>query len=261
MIGFFDSGYGGLLIMQECLKVLPKMSAVYFGDNARAPYGSRTEEEIFNFTVQGVKFLFGQGCDLVILACNTASANALRRIQQEIVPQYPGKNVLGILVPTVEQISGGGAIGVFATPATVASHAYAKEIAQRNRRAKVVEVACPELVPRIEAGANLDELRPFVQEYADEMKKRGSVKAILLGCTHYPLIRELFAAEFPQTPLYDQGAIVARSLQSYLERHPQYVDESAKPPQFFTSGDPEVVREVVEKIFHDRGIIFTAVKF
>ena len=260
MIGFFDSGYGGLLIMKECLKALPKMSAVYFGDNARAPYGSRTEEEIFSFTVQGVKFLFAQGCNLVILACNTASANALRRIQQEIVPQYPGKNVLGILVPTVEQISGGGVVGVFATPATVASHAYAKEITHRNPQAQVIEIACSELVPRIEAGASLDELRPLVHGYANEMKRRGEVAAILLGCTHYPLIRNLFIEEFPKTPLYDQGTIVAQSLRVYLDRHPEYVDESARTPQFFTSGEPAVVENVAGRIFHDRGIIFTAIK-
>ncbi len=281
MIGFFDSGYGGLMIMRECQKALPNIAMLYFGDNARAPYGSRSQEEIFQFTLEGVEFLFSQGCSLVILACNTASANALRRIQQEVLPkQYPDKNVLGILVPTVELVTGAGwssafttsrelgrgngrsrySIGIFATPATVASHAYQHEITKRLPDANVIEVACPELVPRIEAGASLYELRPFVHKYAETMKQQGGVDAILLGCTHYPLIRQLFAAEFPGVRMYDQASIVAQSLVAYLKRHQNFVnDHEPRLAKFFTSGNPESVAKLASTFF-GRDIIFYTLK-
>lgn len=258
MIGFFDSGYGGLLIMKECLAVRPMMSAMYFGDNARAPYGSRSGQEIFQFTVEGVEFLFAQGCKLVILACNTASANALRRIQQEIVPRYPGHNVLGILVPTVEQISSSKVIGVFATPATVTSHAYRTEITHRNPLAQVVEIACPELVPRLEAGEAPEKLQPFVASYAQQLRQHVEPEAILLGCTHYPLLLPLFVQEFPQTPIHDQASIVAKSLEDYLTRHPEYVDDTQQAARYVTSGDPREVEKRAREIFNTHDIMFAA---
>jgi glutamate racemase len=248
MIGVFDSGYGGLTILQACIDRLPNYSFSYLGDNARAPYGSRSEEEIIRFALQGVEFLFGQGCPLVILACNTASANALRRIQQAVLPQrYPDKRVLGILVPTVEQVSERN-VTVFATEATVRSHAYAHEIAKRNPSVRVVERACPRIVPLIESGASQDMLREAVADCASGIEKPD---AVILGCTHYPLVKDFFREALPGIPLYEQPQIVADRLADYLERHPevaQMLDKRAQR-QFFTTADPDAVSALASRFF------------
>ncbi len=255
MIGVFDSGFGGLVILREILKQLPEYSSVYLGDNARAPYGNRSTEEIYQFTRQAVEKLFTEGCELVILACNSASANALRRIQRDDLPRFPGKKVLGILVPTVEQITGvswlGGEslampihIAVFATTATVHSHAYQREILRRNPQALVFEIACPQLVTLIEAGADEGQLRSYVEECVAELKRQIlQPDAVLLGCTHYPLVFEYFSAALPGIPIFDQAMIVAKSLRLYLERHPEIEQklDRTRVRRFLTTAETSTV--------------------
>ncbi|MDQ5952735.1 MAG: glutamate racemase [Patescibacteria group bacterium] len=262
-IGVFDSGYGGLVVLRELVKQLPEYSYVYLGDNARAPYGTRTPEEIYQFTLQAVDKLFAEGCELVILACNTASANALRRIQQHDLLRYPGKKVLGILVPTIEQITGlpwsalhpypqAINIGVFATQATVNSHAYKTEILHRNPQAKVVEVACPELATLIESGADEVVLRDYVKQCVDQLRSElPDVDAVLLGCTHYPLVLEHFVSELPGIPVFDQGQITADALRAYLSNHPEL--EKRLPREgdwrFLTTAEPELIEPLATAFF------------
>lgn len=255
MIGVFDSGFGGLVILRELLKQLPEYAYIYLGDNARAPYGNRTPEEIYQFTLQAVERLFAEGCDLVILACNTASANALRRMQQEDLPRHPGKKVLGILVPTVEQITGVSwngqnwwpiklYIGVFATTATVNAHAYQKEILRRNPAAIVHEVPCPKLVPLIEEGADEKRLEAQVNEYVAHMKLwNDEPDAVLLGCTHFPLLIEYFQKMMPGVTIYDQASITAKSLRRYLGEHPEIEQKLDKSQgcRFLTTAETETV--------------------
>ncbi|MFA6131228.1 MAG: glutamate racemase [Patescibacteria group bacterium] len=272
MIGLFDSGYGGLAITRELIKQYPNFSYRYLGDNARAPYGVRSKEEILDFTIQGVDFLLTSGCPLVILACNTSSANALRTIQQEYLPKkWPDRKVLGIIVPTVEQMTGTAwealdknhlrkeVIGVLATPMTVASEAYTVEILKRAPNMTVVEQACPTLVPLIEQGlwdeANA-ELEIYIHELEEKMKSKQiswPPDAILLGCTHYELLANHLRTILPPiVKLYLQSHIVAASLKEYLSRHPEIADRLNREGkrEYFTTADPELVSNNA-KIFMD----------
>lgn len=272
MIGVFDSGFGGLVILRELVKQLPEYSYIYLGDNARAPYGPRTPDEIYEFTLQAVEKLFAEGCELVILACNTASANALRRIQQHDLERYPGKQVLGILVPTIEQITGlpwsalhpypqAMHIGVFATQATVNSHAYKKEILRRNPQAEVVEIACPELATMIEDGTDEPTLRSYVATYVEQLKVvLAEPDAVLLGCTHYPLVLEHFVAALPDVPVFDQGQITADALRVYLSNHPEIENKLPREAEwrFMTTGEPELI-ELLATAFFGRPIHYEKV--
>lgn len=263
MIGIFDSGLGGLVIFRELVKQLPEYSYIYLGDNARAPYGPRTPDEIYTFTLQAVEKLFAEGCELVILACNTASANALRRIQQNDLAQHPGKKVLGILVPTIEQITGlpwsalhpypqAMHIGVFATQATVNSHAYKKEILRRNPQAEVVEVPCPELATMIEDGADESRLQAYVAKCVAQLKvELAQPDAVLLGCTHYPLALEHFVAALPDVPVFDQGQITADALRVYLSNHPEIEKKLPREAdwRFLTTGEPETIEPLATAFF------------
>lgn len=263
MIGVFDSGFGGLVILRELVRQLPEYSYIYLGDNARAPYGPRTPDEIYEFTLQAVEKLFAEGCELVILACNTASANALRRIQQNDLARHPGKKVLGILVPTIEQITGlpwsalhpypqAMRIGVFATQATVSAHAYRKEIQRRNPQAQVAEVACPELATMIEQGADETALRAYVAQCVEQLKAQlAGPDAVLLGCTHYPLVLEYFVEALPDVPVFDQGQITADALRVYLSNHPEIEKKLPREGdwRFLTTAEPEEVEPMAAAFF------------
>lgn len=272
MIGLFDSGYGGLTILHGILDELPEYSCLYLGDNARAPYGSRSSEEIFEFTKQGVDYLFSHGCALVILACNTASASALRKIQQEVLPaQYPDKKVLGILVPTIEQITGVpwkqtshsmsalgvASVGVLATEATVKSNSYADEIHKRNPSIRVFQQACPGLVEAIEAGEDVYVITTMVSGYVAQLKKQvppnaAPISAILLGCTHYALIADLITKLLPpEVRLYEQPRIVATSLKKYLAAHPEIEQKLDRKKEriFVTTGNSNDVSAQSQKYF------------
>lgn len=226
-IGIFDSGYGGLTILRTIRQLMPGYDYLYLGDNARAPYGTRSFEVVYEFTLQAVRRLFMEGCPLVILACNTASAKALRTIQQNDLPGIDAtRRVLGVIRPTVECVGGithTGHVGIFATPGTIRSCTYNLEIAKLYPDIKVTGVACPMWVPLVENNeAHLPGADYFVKQKVDEMLAIDpQIDAVILGCTHYPLLFDKIAAYMPShVSLIPQGDYVAASLQNYLLRHP-----------------------------------------
>lgn len=224
MIGIFDSGLGGLTIFKKVAKKLPDYQLMYLGDTARMPYGNRSQDLIFQFTQEAVDYLFKQGCELVVIACNTASSEALRKIQQEWLPKnYPDKRVLGVIRPLAEEAvneSRSGRIGVVGTKATVNSGAYQREIKTLNPKAKVFAQACPLLVPLIEEGmAKRPETAKILRNYVRPLK-RQSIDTLILGCTHYQLLEKTFkAAAGKNIKVLDSADIVANKLADYLARH------------------------------------------
>ena len=226
MIGVFDSGFGGLTILKDLRLALPDYDFLYLGDNARAPYGSRSYETIYRYTLQCVRELFGRGCPLVILACNTASARALRSIQQQVLPiEFPDRRVLGIIRPTAEEIgnySKTGHIGIFATAGTVSSNSYQLEIEHFFPNLEVTQHACPMWVPIVENGElGTEGSRFFVKKDVEALlRKDPEIDAVLLACTHYPLLEnEIREALPPHVRLVVQGNIVAAKTVDYLNRH------------------------------------------
>lgn len=227
-IGIFDSGYGGLTILNGIRRTLPQYDYLYLGDNARAPYGTRSFDIVYNFTRQAVLELFRAGCHLVILACNTASAKALRTIQTIDIPQFaPRRRVLGVIRPTVEELSRGAHdrhVGILATPGTVQSRSYSLEIEKLYPEMKVTELACPMWVPLIEnnesAGPGADY---FVRKYIDRILELDpQIDTLVLGCTHYPILLPKLRQYIPQhIKILAQGDLVGKSLQKYLFRHPE----------------------------------------
>ncbi|MFM7839365.1 MAG: glutamate racemase [Chitinophagaceae bacterium] len=225
-IGIFDSGYGGLTILQEVVKRLPQYDYLYLGDNARAPYGNRSFETVYQYTLQCVQWFLSQQCPLIILACNTASAKALRTIQQRDLPLLdPGKKVLGIIRPTTEVIGSytrTGSVGILATSGTVTSGSYPLEIAKFFPALKVYQQACPLWVPLIENNQqNTPGATYFFQNCIQQLLQQSpQMDTILLACTHYPLIRQQIRALVPsEIKLLEQGPIIAQSLADYLDRH------------------------------------------
>lgn len=226
-IGVFDSGFGGLSILREVRKVLPHYDYLFLGDNARAPYGTRSYQLVYRFTLQAVRYLFDQGCQLVILACNTASAKALRTIQQRDLPAIdPTRRVLGVIRPTVEavgQYTLTRHIGVFGTPGTIQSGSYDIEIAHLYPGFSVYGHACPMWVPLVE---NQESDGPGADYFVKKdihalMSLCPDIDTVILGCTHYPLLMSKIRQYMPQgVHIVEQGRIVAHSLDDYLRRHP-----------------------------------------
>jgi glutamate racemase len=246
-IGIFDSGYGGLTILDAIRRELPQYDYLYLGDNARAPYGPRSFSVVYDFTRQAVDHLFKSGCQLVVLACNTASAKALRTIQQHDLPQWdPTRRVLGIIRPTAEVIGSLTTtrhIGVMATEGTIRSHSYAMEIEKLHPDITVNGVACPLWVPLVEMGeAQSPGADYFVKKYIDQlMAADPQVDAVILGCTHYPLLLpkiRLFMP--PNVQVIPQGSYVAQSLHHYLDRHPEMEQRCSKyaTTRYLTTEDP-----------------------
>jgi glutamate racemase len=243
-IGVFDSGYGGLTVLKEIVKELPQYDYLYMGDNARAPYGPRSFDTVYHYTLEAVQWFFKQGCELVVLACNTASAKALRTIQQKDLPNIdPQKRVLGVIRPTTEiigQYSKTGSIAVLGTTGTVLSDSYPIEIAKFFPQLKVYQEACPMWVPLIE---NNEYDKPgadyFVQKHLDHiLKSSGQIDTLLLACTHYPLLINKIKQFVPANiSVVSQGEIVAKSLAQYLEKHPEMVEKCSKNGEisFFTT--------------------------
>lgn len=226
-IGIFDSGYGGLTILSDIREKLPQYDYLYLGDNARAPYGTRSFDVVYEFTLEAVKELFDRGCELVILACNTASAKALRSIQQNDLPNIaPNKRVLGVIRPSTEiigQFTTTKNIGILATPGTVASESYVIEINKFSPQCKVYQHACPLWVPLIENNEHETHAgREFIENDVNElMKMSPDIDTIVLGCTHYPVLKEYIESITPDNvKVVSQGKIVADSLADYLLRHP-----------------------------------------
>ncbi len=227
-IGVFDSGYGGLTILSEFKKIMPEYDYLYLGDNARAPYGNRSYELIYKFTLQAVKWFFSQGCQLVIIACNTASAKALRNIQQNDLPKTnSNKRVLGVIRPTTESIASfthTGHVAVLGTEGTIQSKSYNIEIEKLHPQLHVTTEACPMWVPLVEYGEyNNPGADYFVKQHINSiLLKDSAIDAIILGCTHYPLLLQKIKQHTPQNiTLISQGEHVAQSLKKYLERHPE----------------------------------------
>lgn len=227
-IGVFDSGYGGLTIFQELLKQLPEYDYIYLGDNARNPYGIRSFDVVYHYTLECVRHLFNQGCNLVILACNTASAKALRTIQQRDLPVLNGsRRVLGVIRPTTEIIgsySKSGHVGIFATEGTVNSESYPIEIRRFFPEVTIYQEACPMWVPLVENNEhNTAGAEYFIRQHVDRLLQRSaSIDTILLACTHYPLLAHQISKFLPpHIRLIPQGEIVASSLIRYLTKHPE----------------------------------------
>lgn len=225
-IGVFDSGYGGLTVLSSLVRQLPQHDFIYLGDNARAPYGPRSFETVYAYTREAVRWFFDQGCPLVILACNTASAKALRNIQQHDLPVWaPDRRVLGVIRPTVEVIGSftkTGHVGILATDGTVRSESYLLEISKFYPDVKVWQQACPLWVPLIETGEYLDPASdPFIRKYLDALLRQSpQIDTILLACTHYPLLSDRIRQCLPaHIQVIEQGDIVASSLHDYLRRH------------------------------------------
>lgn len=231
MIGVFDSGYGGLTVLESIRKTLPDYDYLYLGDNARNPYGTRSFEVVYKYTLQGVEYLFNQGCRLVILACNTASAKALRTIQQNDLPRLdPARRVLGVIRPTAEMVgmlTQTRHIGILATEGTVQSRSYVIETAKLFPDIQVTQQACPMWVPLIENNEHTTEgARFFIEKYIRQLSEKDPlIDSIILGCTHYPIIQQQITAALSvwegnvKPQIIAQGDIVAQSLKDYLTRH------------------------------------------
>jgi glutamate racemase len=257
-IGIFDSGYGGLTVMKEIVDRLPEYDYIYLGDNARAPYGNRSFDTVYHYTLQCVKWFFSQGCSLVILACNTASAKALRSIQQQDLPLIgPDKRVLGVIRPTAEVIgkfSETNSVGVLATSGTVLSDSYPIEIHKFFPEIKVYQEACPLWVPLVENNEHTGHGADFfVKKNINQLFEKGEdIDVVLLGCTHYPLLKEKIEEYLPiGVKLISQGEIVAESLADYLVRHPEIEERCAKTGtrQFFTTDSPRDFEDHAQLFF------------
>lgn len=276
MIGVFDSGSGGLTVLKELSATLPDQQFIYYGDHGHAPYGDRDAESIYELTLSALTRLFDLGCSLVVIACNTASATGLRRLQQTWLPiHHPGKRVIGVIVPMVEAMTGvpwlteDGAeqrssvrktVAVFATRYTVNSRIFVEETQRRAPNIHIVQQACPSLVKLIEAGASLSVLQRAVRRYVALLSPRldgQHLSAALLGCTHYPLIEDLFAAALPgDVEIFSQPKITAQSLLAYLARHPEFSDSGEPGISFYTSSAPGNIAELAKRFFGDGGIRF-----
>ena len=234
-IGVFDSGYGGLTVLKEIVKELPQYDYLYLGDNARTPYGTRSFDTIYEYTLECVKHLFDQGCHLVILACNTASAKALRNIQQKDLPLLaPEKRVLGVIRPTAEIIgtfSKTNHVGVLGTSGTISSESYKIEIGKQFPGLSVFQQACPMWVPLVENGEHLNSGADyFIEKYINELfEQSDQIDTLLLACTHYPLLIEKIRQYAPEgINILNQGEVVAPSLKTYLDRHPEIAGKISK---------------------------------
>lgn len=261
-IGVFDSGYGGLTILKEIRQLLPQYDYIYLGDNARAPYGPRSFDVVYRFTLEAVHYLFSQGCRLVILACNTASAEALRTIQQNDLPKIdPTRRVLGVIRPTVErlgELSHSGNIGVLGTKGTVRSQSYDMEIAKLYPSFTTTSQACPMWVPLVE---NHEATSPgadyFIDKYISELLSQNQqIDTILLACTHFPILYPKIRQRVNEAiNVVCQGEIVAESLADYLKRHPEMETRCSKGGtcRYLTTENPQSFSSLA-RIFLDQPV-------
>lgn len=267
-IGVFDSGFGGLTVFKAIAQQMPNYNYIYLGDNARSPYGDHSFDTVYQYTLECVEWLFAQGCPLVILACNTASAKALRNIQQLDLPKkYPSNKVLGVIRPTAEvigEMSQSKSIGVLGTRGTVRSESYLIEIHKFFPEVKVYQQSCPMWVPLIENGEHENEGADyFVRKYLEELLRQSSqIDTILLACTHYPLLVPKIKAQIgANINVVAQGDIVAKSLLNYLERHPEVNAHLGQQgtQSFYTTGDTQTFDEHAS-VFLERSIKSIKVK-
>lgn len=259
-IGIFDSGYGGLTILSKFREIMPEYDYIYLGDNARTPYGTRSFEVVYEFTLQAVRKLFELGCPLVILACNTASAKALKSIQQNDLPYLDSsRRVLGVIRPTAEQVgtlTKNGHVGILATSGTVKSESYPLEIHKLFPEIKVTATACPLWVPLVENGeASSEGADYFVKKYIDEiLAKDPLIDTLILGCTHYPLLIDKIRQYTPKhIQLMPQGEYVGQSLKDYLKRHDEMDMRCSKNHRcmFLTTESVDKFKESASLFLHE----------
>lgn len=259
-IGVFDSGYGGLTILHGIRQLLPDYDYIYLGDNARAPYGSRSFDVVYQFTRQAVMKLFESGCQLVILGCNTASAKALRSIQQNDLPKLdPQRRVLGVIRPTAEvigKLTHSRHVGVLATEGTIKSHSYKLEIQKLWNDVTVTGIPCPLWVPIIENNeADTPGADYFVKKRIDLILERDpQIDTLILGCTHYPILMPKIRKHVPENvQIVAQGEYVAKSLQDYLRRHPDMEQRCTKhgTVRYLTTENPEKFKDNAQIFIHE----------
>jgi len=257
-IGVFDSGFGGLTVLRAIIGELPNYPFIYFGDNARAPYGNKSFDLIYDYTLEGVKFLFNQGCELVILACNTASAKALRTIQQKDLPRIaPTKRVLGVIRPSTEEIASftrSGYVGILGTEGTVNSGSYLMELSKISPNLTVFQQACPLWVPLIEerqyetmAGKMI-----IASDLEQLFSKNKEIDTVLLACTHYPIIKSMIEQTVGyRAKIIEQGPLVAAKLKEYLRRHPEIENSLGLSGEiaFFTTEREDYFNEHASEIY------------
>ncbi len=259
-IGFFDSGYGGITVLRAVRRLLPEYNYLYLGDNARAPYGTRSFDVVYDYTWQGVRTLFEQGCQLVILACNTASAKALRSIQQKELLDYPGRRVLGVVRPSAESIgklSKSNEVVVLATEGTVRSASYPMEFAKFSPSTKVHQHACPMWVPLVESGEyRTPEGQLMIKKDIHEVRRLyPNADVYLLGCTHYPILEPFLQTVIEdQVHVVSQGEVVATSLERYLKRHSWLVRklQTGRSVQYMTTENAVIFERRVFELFGQR---------
>lgn len=223
-IGVFDSGFGGLDILKSIVKKLPLYNYIYLGDTARTPYGTRSKEVVYEFTEQAVDFLFKKNCELIILACNTTSSDALRKIQREYLPtHYPKKKVLGVLIPAAEEAvskTKNKKVGVIATKGTVKSGAFIRELKKLDKKIEALQQACTLLVPMVEAGEENSKATEFILKNYLKPLKAKNIDTLILGCTHYGILeKKIRKTVGHKIQLVSEGKVVAEKLEDYLKRH------------------------------------------
>ncbi len=264
-IGIFDSGLGGLTVAKALFKKLPSYDYLYLGDTKNLPYGQKTPAEIYRLTQRGVNFLFQNGCQLIIIACNTASALALRKIQQKYLPKHwPKKRVLGVIIPTLEEADKkhrGKTLGVIGTTATVKSHIYKKELKKIDSRARIFELATPGLVPLIEKNS-LQKATKLLQLYLQQLQNKG-IEALVLACTHYPILKasaKKYAG--PKTSVISQDEIIPGKLTDYLKRHAEISSQLSKNARrdFLVTAKSKTFSSVAKRLF-GRKINFRLAKY
>lgn len=255
MIGVFDSGFGGLSVLKEVQKALPRYSYMYLGDTARAPYGNREMDEVYRFTKEGVEFLFNHGCTLVVIACNTASAKALRKLQQEYAVTHPKRKILGVIIPAVEEAiekTKNGRIGVIGTHGTVTSETFLREFEKRFPDSVVFQRACPLLVSLVETGEHTSpKADALLKKYLSPLLAQD-IDTLVLGCTHYGhLEKKIRAVVGKRMKLISEGKVIARKLKEYLKRHPEIASNLSKSKErtFYTTGREEKFRILGSKFF------------
>jgi len=252
-IGVFDSGFGGLEILREIKKKLPEYDYIYLGDAARSPYGNRKQEEIYQFTEQAVDFLFNKNCGLIILACNTVSSEALRKIQQQFLTQnYPNKRVLGVLIPGSEiavEVTKNNKIGVMATKGTIESQSFVRELKKINPKTEVFQQACPLLVPLIENGGK--NIEKVLQNYLEPLLEKN-IDTLILGCTHYGLVLDKIKKIVgDEINIISEGEIVADKLDDYFKRHAKLEKSLSKggSVEFLTTGSTKSFEKIGSKFW------------
>jgi glutamate racemase len=251
MIGVFDSGLGGLTVLREILNKLPQYDYIYLGDNARAPYGNKSEEVIYNYTREAVDFLFKEGCELIIIACNTASAKALRKIQQEFLPlSYREKKVLGVIIPVVEaaaELNNIERVGLIGTRATIESKTYERELNNLRKDITIYNQSCPLLVPLVEEGwSKMAETKKILKKYLRPLKEK-KIDVLILGCTHYPILtQEIKQIMGKRIKILDAPGVVAEKLVYYLNKHQEIERKLSKNGKrlFYTTDSTERFKEM-----------------